>query len=112
MASATSRPGRAGESSASPPPGSPSWAAWGTSATARRAAIGGRASARSSPSGTPATSRGFHLTPPLAPPDEATFSDLTERERAALASLEHSAEWDSGYSREHATRPQTIGYAL
>jgi epoxide hydrolase len=55
---------------------------------------------------------GIHLTPPLAPPDPATFDDLTERERAALASLEHSAEWDSGYSREHATRPQTIGYAL
>jgi epoxide hydrolase len=55
---------------------------------------------------------GIHLTPPLAPPDPATFHDLTERERAALASLEHSAEWDSGYSREHATRPQTIGYAL
>ena len=55
---------------------------------------------------------GIHLTPPLAPPDPATLDDLTERERAALASLEHSAEWDSGYSREHATRPQTIGYAL
>ena len=55
---------------------------------------------------------GIHLTPPLAPPDRTTFDDLTERERAALASLEHSAEWDSGYSREHATRPQTIGYAL
>jgi len=55
---------------------------------------------------------GIHLTPPLAPPDPATVDDLTERERAALASLEHSAEWDSGYSREHATRPQTIGYAL
>jgi epoxide hydrolase len=55
---------------------------------------------------------GIHLTPPLAPPDPATFDDLTERERAALASLEHSAEWDSGYSQEHATRPQTIGYAL
>ena len=53
---------------------------------------------------------GIHLTPPLAPPDPATLDDLTERERAALASLEH--EWDSGYSREHATRPQTIGYAL
>ena len=38
--------------------------------------------------------------------------DLTDRERAALAALEHSAEWDSGYSTEHATRPQTIGYAL
>jgi pimeloyl-ACP methyl ester carboxylesterase len=55
---------------------------------------------------------GIHLTPPLAPPDPATFDDLTERERAALASLEEAAEWDSGYSREHATRPQTIGYAL
>jgi pimeloyl-ACP methyl ester carboxylesterase len=55
---------------------------------------------------------GIHLTPPLAPPDPATIDDLTQRERAALASLEHSTEWDSGYSREHATRPQTIGYAL
>jgi epoxide hydrolase len=55
---------------------------------------------------------GIHLTPPLAPPDPATFDDLTDGERAALASLEHAAEWDSGYSKEHATRPQTIGYAL
>jgi pimeloyl-ACP methyl ester carboxylesterase len=55
---------------------------------------------------------GIHLTPPLAPPDPATLDDLTDRERAALAAIEHSAEWDSGYSQEHATRPQTIGYAL
>ena len=55
---------------------------------------------------------GVHLIPPLAGPDPATFADLTDAERAALASLEYSAEWDSGYSREHATRPQTIGYAL
>jgi epoxide hydrolase len=55
---------------------------------------------------------GIHLTPPLAPPDPATLDDLTERERAALASLEYSAEWDAGYSLEHATRPQTIGYGL
>jgi pimeloyl-ACP methyl ester carboxylesterase len=55
---------------------------------------------------------GIHLTPPLAPPDPATFDDLTEPERAALAAIEHSAEWDSGYSRMHATRPQTIGYSL
>ncbi|MGZ8604961.1 MAG: epoxide hydrolase family protein [Actinomycetota bacterium] len=55
---------------------------------------------------------GIHLAPPLAPPDAETFGDLTERERSALASLEYAAEWDSGYSREHATRPQTIGYAL
>jgi pimeloyl-ACP methyl ester carboxylesterase len=55
---------------------------------------------------------GIHLTPPLAPPDPTTADHPTERERAALASLEQAAEWESGYSREHATRPQTIGYAL
>ncbi len=55
---------------------------------------------------------GIHLIPPLAGPDPATLGDLTDAERAALASLEHSAEWDSGYSKEQATRPQTIGYGL
>jgi epoxide hydrolase len=55
---------------------------------------------------------GVHLMPPLAPPDPGTFDDLTEAERAALADLEHAAEWESGYSREHATRPQTVGYSL
>jgi epoxide hydrolase len=55
---------------------------------------------------------GIHLTPPLAPPDPATFDALTERERAALADLEHAAEWGSGYSAVQSTRPQTIGYGL
>jgi pimeloyl-ACP methyl ester carboxylesterase len=55
---------------------------------------------------------GIHLVPPLVPPDPATFDDLTERERAALADLERAAEWESGYSQEHATRPQTVGYGL
>jgi pimeloyl-ACP methyl ester carboxylesterase len=55
---------------------------------------------------------GIHLTPPLAPPDPATFGDLTEAERSALAQLERADAWDSGYSKEHATRPQTIGYSL
>jgi epoxide hydrolase len=55
---------------------------------------------------------GIHLIPPLAPPDPATFDDLTDRERAALETLERTGEHDSGYSKEHSTRPQTIGYAL
>ncbi len=55
---------------------------------------------------------GIHLFPPLAPPDPATLGELTERERDALTALEHAAEWDSGYSREQSTRPQTIGYGL
>jgi epoxide hydrolase len=73
---------------------------WGTSITA---SIGQQ---------DPERVAGIHLVPPLAPPDPETFDDLTESERAALAALEESAEWDSGYSQEHATRPQTIGYAL
>jgi pimeloyl-ACP methyl ester carboxylesterase len=55
---------------------------------------------------------GIHLVPPLAPPDPATFDDLTVEEQAALDALEHSRQWDSGYSEEHATRPQTVGYGL
>jgi pimeloyl-ACP methyl ester carboxylesterase len=55
---------------------------------------------------------GIHLMPPLAPPDPDTLDDLTEPERVALADLARAAEWESGYSREHATRPQTIGYSL
>ena len=55
---------------------------------------------------------GLHLVPPLAPPDPATFDDLTSQERSALESLRRSAEADAGYSTEHGTRPQTVGYAL
>jgi epoxide hydrolase len=55
---------------------------------------------------------GIHLMPPLAPPDPTTFDDLTDAERAALADLERASEWESGYSQEQATRPQTIGYSL
>ena len=55
---------------------------------------------------------GIHLMPPLAPTDPDTLDELTDAERAALADLERASEWESGYSREHATRPQTIGYSL
>jgi pimeloyl-ACP methyl ester carboxylesterase len=60
----------------------------------------------------PAHVAGIHLVPPLAPPDPATLDHLTAAERRALDDLEHASEWESGYSHEHATRPQTIGYAL
>ena len=55
---------------------------------------------------------GIHLTPPIAGPDPATLDDLTDAERAALAAREHSREWESGYSLQQATRPQTLGYGL
>ena len=52
---------------------------------------------------------GVHLIPPLAGPDPATLDDLTDAERAAMASLEYAAEWDSGYSHEHATGRRRSG---
>jgi pimeloyl-ACP methyl ester carboxylesterase len=55
---------------------------------------------------------GIHLNPPIAAPDPATFDELTETERAALADLAHAQEQESGYSAEQATKPQTVGYSL
>ena len=54
----------------------------------------------------------IHLNMVIASPDPATMSDLTEREKSALAGMQHYGEWDSGYSKEQSTRPQTVGYGL
>jgi pimeloyl-ACP methyl ester carboxylesterase len=55
---------------------------------------------------------GLHLVPPLVAPDPDTSGDRTDAERAAIADLERSGDSGDGYSLMHATRPQTIGYAL
>ncbi|MDQ1494458.1 MAG: epoxide hydrolase, partial [Actinomycetota bacterium] len=55
---------------------------------------------------------GIHLNPPIVAPDPETFDDLTDQERSARAALEHARDWESGYSEEQATKPQTVGYAL
>jgi pimeloyl-ACP methyl ester carboxylesterase len=55
---------------------------------------------------------GIHLTPPLAPPDPATFGDLTPAERAVLDEMRAAAGREDGYAWEHASKPQTIGYSL
>lgn len=54
----------------------------------------------------------IHLNMPFAPPDPETFDSLTEREQAAAAKWQYYQDWDSGYSKQQATRPQTLGYAL
>ena len=54
---------------------------------------------------------GIHLNMPLGrpgPDDEP----VDEAERTAMAALAHYQEWDSGYSKQQATRPQTLGYGL
>ncbi|MDJ0866561.1 MAG: alpha/beta fold hydrolase [Myxococcota bacterium] len=56
--------------------------------------------------------KAIHLNMPIAPPDPETLNDLTEREQAAMASMQHYQDWDSGYSKQQSTRPQTLGYGL
>ncbi|MBW2418017.1 MAG: epoxide hydrolase [Deltaproteobacteria bacterium] len=55
---------------------------------------------------------GIHLNMPIVIPDPETMGDLSESEQAALASLQHYEQWDSGYSKQQSTRPQTVGYGL
>ena len=55
---------------------------------------------------------GIHMNMPIAPPDPETMNDLTEREQSALAGMQHYQDWDSGYSKQQSTRPQTVGYGL
>ena len=49
---------------------------------------------------------------PIVAPDPATMNDLTPAEQSALAGMAEYGEWDSGYSKEQSTRPQTVGYGL
>ena len=55
--------------------------------------------------------RGIHLNMVAVPPDKDSL-DLTDQEKAALVSLQFYQDWDSGYSKIQATRPQTLGFAL
>jgi pimeloyl-ACP methyl ester carboxylesterase len=55
---------------------------------------------------------GIHLNMPIALPDPATMGDMTDREKAAIAGFQHYDDWDSGYSKQQSTRPQTVAYGL
>ena len=46
----------------------------------------------------------------VGPPHDAT--DHTEAEQAAARTSSIYQKWDSGYSTQQATRPQTVGYGL
>ncbi len=54
---------------------------------------------------------GIHLNMVTVPPDP-NASDLTDIELSALAGWQFYQESDSGYSKQQATRPQTLGYGL
>ena len=56
--------------------------------------------------------KAIHINMPVVAPDPETMSDLSETEQSALAGLQHYQDWDSGYSKQQSTRPQTVGYGL
>ena len=53
-----------------------------------------------------------HCTLPIVLPDETTLSDPQPAELDALESFKFYNDWDSGYSKQQSTRPQTLGYGL
>ena len=54
---------------------------------------------------------GIHVNMPLGRPgpDDTPENDA---ERRVVEALTHYQDWDSGYSKQQATRPQTLGYGL
>ena len=53
-----------------------------------------------------------HCTLPIVLPDETTLGDPQPDELDALESFQFYNNWDSGYSKQQSTRPQTLGYGL
>ena len=54
----------------------------------------------------------IHVNMPLVFPGPDDRADLTAQEKGYLAGLTYYQDKDSGYSKQQATRPQTVGYGL
>ncbi len=55
---------------------------------------------------------GIHINMPIVAPDPDTMDDLTPLEQSALDGMTFYQQWDSGYSKQQSTRPQTLAYGL
>lgn len=55
---------------------------------------------------------GIHLNMPIARPLPECLAAPAPDEARALMKMQHYQDWDSGYSKEQSTRPQTVGYGL
>jgi epoxide hydrolase len=55
--------------------------------------------------------RGIHVNMPLVMPRDPG-TNLSPDESRMLQQMKEYAEWESGYSHQQSTRPQTLGYAL
>jgi len=55
---------------------------------------------------------GIHTTMPIVAPDPDTLDKLLPAEAAAIEVTAHYKAWESGYSKQQSTRPQTLAYGL
>ena len=55
---------------------------------------------------------GIHLNMPIGRPEPEDLANPTPAELKALGALKHYQDWDSGYSTQQRTRPQSVGYGL
>ncbi|MBX7481398.1 epoxide hydrolase family protein [Qipengyuania qiaonensis] len=56
--------------------------------------------------------KAIHLNMPIGQPGPQDMASKDPKVLKAMQALGFYREWDSGYSKEQSTRPQTIGYAL
>ena len=54
---------------------------------------------------------GIHISMGIVAPDP-NAENLTANELSIMAGWKYYQDWDSGYSKQQATRPQTLGYGL
>ena len=54
----------------------------------------------------------IHLNMVRAKPSKESHDNPSPAEQDSLAALKHYRDWDSGYSKQQSTRPQTLGYGL
>ena len=73
---------------------------WGSAVTSR---IGANA---------PAGCLGIHLNMVAYFASGDELNDLTAEEQRAVEAAQYYFDWDSGYSKQQSTRPQTLGYGL
>ena len=55
---------------------------------------------------------GLHTNMPVVAPPPEMLAEPTEQEKDAVAARKFYQDWDSGYSKQQSTRPQTLGYGL
>lgn len=82
---------------------------WGAAVTTQ---IGRNVGGRSRAGGDTGHCVAIHVNMPIARPPAEGMGEMTEDLKRVLARVEYYSKQDSGYMKQQATRPQTLGYGL